>query len=79
MANYTFYDTKSKKEFDIDMPISDLDTYKEVNPHLEQRIKRAPAIADPMRLGLKKPDNGFRDVLKRVKKASGKTNTINTW
>jgi hypothetical protein len=79
MANYTFYDTKKKKEFDIDMPISDLDAYKEANPHFEQRIKTAPSLADPMRLGLRKPDNGFREVLQRVKKASGRTNTINTW
>ena len=66
MANYTFYDTKTKKQFDIDMSISELDSYKESNPHLEQIIKTAPAIADPTRLGIRKPDAGFRDVLKRV-------------
>jgi hypothetical protein len=37
------------------------------------------AIADPTRLGVKKPDAGFRDVLKRIKRASGKRNTVNTW
>jgi len=79
MANYTFYNKKTKKTFDIDMPISDLDQYKDQNPHLEQRIKTAPALADPTRLGLKKPDSGFRDVLKRIKKASGRSNKINTW
>jgi hypothetical protein len=78
MANYTFYDTKTNKEFDISMPISELDTYIENNPHLQQ-VLSAPAIADPTRLGLRKPDGGFRDVLKRVKKASGRNNTINTW
>jgi len=79
MANYTFLDKETNREFDIDMPMSQLDTYKAENPNLEQIIKRAPAIADPTRLGLKKPDAGFRDVLKRVKKASGRNNTINTW
>lgn len=79
MANYTFYNTTTKKEFDISMPISELDAYKETNPHLQQRIKTAPSIADPSRLGLRKPDAGFRDVLKKIKKASGKRNTINTW
>ena len=79
MANYTFRNKDTKKEFDIDMPISQLDTYKAENPNLEQLIKRAPAIADPARLGLHKPDAGFRDVLKRVKKASGRSNKINTW
>jgi len=79
MANYTFLDTRNNKEFDIDMPISELDTYKAQNPHLEQMIKRAPALADPSRLGIRKPDGGFRDVLKRIKKASGRSNKINTW
>ena len=79
MASYTFYDTKKKKEFDISMPISELDEYKAQNPHLEQRIKTAPSIADPTRLGLRKPDAGFRDVLKRIKKGSGRNNTVNTW
>ncbi len=79
MASYTFYDTKTKKEFDIHMPISELDDYKAQNPHLEQRIKTAPSIADPTRMGLRKPDAGFRDVLKRIKKGSGRNNTVNTW
>ena len=79
MANYTFYNSKTKKTFDIDMPISELDSYKAQNPHLEQQIKTAPALADPTRLGIRKPDSGFRDVLKRIKKASGRSNKINTW
>ena len=78
MANYTFYDTKTKKEFDISMPISEYDTYVENNPHLQQ-VLSTPNIVDPTRLGLHKPDSGFRDVLKRIKKASGRRNTINTW
>jgi hypothetical protein len=79
MANYSFRNKETSEEFNIDMPISQLDSYKAENPHLEQFISRAPALADPTRLGLKKPDAGFRDVLKRVKKASGRNNTINTW
>lgn len=78
MANYTFYNTKTKKEFDISMPISELDTYKQNNPHLQQVLSTLN-IADPTRLGLMKPDSGFRDVLKRIKGSSGRRNTINTW
>jgi len=29
--------------------------------------------------GMQKPDSGFRDVLHRVKAASGKRNTVNTF
>ena len=78
MANYTFYNKTTKKEIIVSMPMSELDSYKELNPHLEQLIT-VPNIADPSRLGLQKPDAGFRDVLKRIKKASGKRSTINTW
>ena len=79
MANYTFLNNNTGEQFDISMAISELDQYKVDNPHLEQLIIRAPAIADPTRLGLRKPDAGFRDVLKRVKKASGKESKINTF
>jgi hypothetical protein len=78
MPNYTFYNKKLKEEFIEHMSMSELDNFLLINPHLEQ-VVTAPAIADPTRLGLRKPDSGFRDVLKRVKKASGRRNTINTW
>ena len=78
MANYTFYNKTTKKESIISMPISELDSFKEANPHLEQQFT-TPNIADPTRLGLHKPDSGFRDVLKRIKSASGKRSTVNTW
>lgn len=78
MASYTFLNTKTDEEFDIQMPISELDAYKASNPHLIQQFKTAPSIADPTRLGLRKPDSGFRDVLKKVKKAH-RGSTVNTW
>lgn len=78
MPNYTFYNRRLKEEVIVSMPIADLDNFININPHLEQ-VVTAPALADPTRLGLHKPDNGFRDVLKRVKKASGRSNKINTW
>lgn len=78
MANYTFYNTKTNREEDLSMPISELDEFKAQNPHMQQIIKTAPALADPTRLGIKKPDSGFRDVLKKVKRAH-RGSTVNTW
>lgn len=78
MANYTFINTETNREEDLSMPISELDEFKARNPHMQQIIKTAPAIADPTRLGVKKPDSGFRDVLKKVKKAH-RGSTVNTW
>jgi hypothetical protein len=47
---------------------------------------KAPALGDSVRLGLRKPDDAFRDVLKNVKKhhpgsikKDGVANKINTW
>lgn len=78
MANYTFLNKTTNEEFDISMPISELDIYKNNNPHLEQLIVSVPRLGDPTRLGLKKPDAGFRDVLKKIKRAH-RGSTVNTW
>jgi hypothetical protein len=77
MANYTFLNKETNEEFDISMPISDLDDYKKNNPHLEQLLT-GMRLGDPTRLGLRKPDAGFRDVLKKVKRAH-RGSTVNTW
>jgi hypothetical protein len=45
---------------------------------LKTIITQAPPIGDPHRLGLKKPDAGFRDVLKNIKSHHKRSN-INTW
>jgi len=78
MPTYTFYNTLTKRYTELSMPMSELDVYTENNKHLNH-LPSAIALVDPVRLGLRKPDAGFRDVLKRVKKASGRNNTINTW
>ena len=77
MANYTFLNKSTNEEFDISMPISELDDYKKNNPHLEQMLT-SMRLGDPTRLGLRKPDSGFRDVLKKVKRAH-RGSTVNTW
>jgi hypothetical protein len=78
MPSYTFEDTNTGEIIDKTMKIAELDTFKLENPHLLQRIFRAPALGDPTRLGIRKPDDGFRDVLKNVKHHHKKDN-INTW
>jgi hypothetical protein len=77
MPTYTFYDKNTKKEFDVTMSMSEYDEYTASNPHLTHVLKPIP-IADPTRLGLRKPDSGFRDVLKKAKNAH-RGSTVNTW
>jgi len=78
MPKYTFRNNESNEVFDITMSISERDQYVQDNHHLTQLITGAPAIGDPHRLGLKKPDDGFRDVLRNVKHHHKKDN-INTF
>ncbi|NDB83828.1 MAG: hypothetical protein EB127_14055 [Alphaproteobacteria bacterium] len=81
MPTYSFRNKQTGEEFDEIMSISKLDQYKTDNPDLEQLLG-TPPIGDPIRLGMKKPDDTFRDILKQIKKNSdGKRirSTINTW
>jgi len=82
MPTYSFRDNITSNEFNDFMSMSQLDTYLKENPHIEQTITVAPALCDPTRLGLRKPDSGFRDILKKIKREANrgiKRSTINTW
>jgi len=41
---------------------------------IEQFVSSAPAICDPVRVGARKMDGGFRDVIKKIKKAHPRNN-----
>ena len=36
---------------------------------VEQYIASAPPIIDPVRLGIRKPDSGFKEVISKIKQA----------
>ena len=78
MPKYHFKDVNTGEVQELWMKISERDQFVLDNPHLQQQIVGAPALGDPHRLGLKKPDDGFRDVLKNVQHHHKKDN-INTW
>lgn len=78
MPNYTFKDVNTGEILNLSMKISERDQFVLDNPHLQQQIVGAPGIGDPIRLGLRKPDANFRDVLKNVQHHHKKDN-INTW
>ena len=67
MPIYTFRDKETLESFDKIMSYSEKLTFLEENPHLESIITSAPGIGDPVRLGLRKPSDSFRDVLKNTK------------
>lgn len=76
MPLYTFEDKTTGERQEIRMKISELDSFREENPHLKTVITGAPAIGDSIRLGLKKPDNGFREVLQKVKENHKGSRTV---
>ena len=62
------------------MSISALELYLKDNPNVTQLVSGAPMIHSGRGLG--KPDEGFRDLLKNMKKANSKgfrRSTINTF
>lgn len=68
MPYYTFADKETGEEITMEMKISELDTFKEEHPNLEQML-RAMALADPLRVGIgAKPKIEFRELLKEMKR-----------
>jgi len=78
MPTYNFRDIETGEVMEVTMRISELDDYKKNNPHLQQYLTAAPALSSDGGGGGLKIDNGFNDVLKKIKAGSGRVNTIQT-
>jgi len=66
------YDYKCKAcdhEFEKNVKIANMTDPQECpecKGETERVIRGAPSMGDPVRLGLIRPDNGFRDVLRKI-------------
>jgi len=70
--------TDTGEEFEMFMSYSDLEKYLAENANVQQLVS-APAIVSGVAT---KPDAGFRDVLKRIKRENSrgfKRSTVNTF
>lgn len=76
MPTYRFIDNVTGETYEEFMSISALDSYLEEHPNVTQTINGAPSLISGRGMG--KPDNGFRDVLKQIKKNSNKGITRST-
>lgn len=65
MPTYRFRNTETGEETEKMMKIAELDTYRADNPQL-QTIITAPMICDPVRVGARKMDTGFKEVLQKI-------------
>ena len=80
MPTYKFLNNETGEEYENFMSISELDAYLQENPHITQLVNGAPMIASGRGMG--KPEDGFRDLLKDIKKRNQKgitRSTINTF
>lgn len=69
MPTYLFYDKKTKIEWEEFMGIAEHENFLETNPHVEQLVNGFPGHLSGVPL---KPDNGFRDVLREIKKRNSR-------
>lgn len=73
MPTYTFRNIKTGETFDKLLRMSERESFLTDNPDLEQVIG-APAIGDPVRLGIRTTDAGFKEVLSKISSANYKSN-----
>ena len=72
---YTFKTKETGEEFDAIVPLADYDEYLENNNVDRVWAGKAPKLFS----GSMVPSDGFKDLLKQIKKGSGKGNTIETF
>lgn len=66
MPTYLFRNKETGEEFEKFMGISARDVYLQENPQLEPLVAGAPMICDPVRVGVTRKDNGFKEVLQKI-------------
>ena len=78
MPIYSMRNNQTQEEFEVTLKYSELEIYLKENPDIQQIFTKFPGTGDSVRLGIRKPDDNFRDVLKNVKHHH-KKDSINTW
>lgn len=78
MPLYTVRNTNTNTVEEINMKYEEFCLHMKANPHLKQEFTKFPSTGDSIRMGLKKPSDSFRDVLRNIKSHhDGRTSTIN--
>lgn len=73
MPLYDFKNKDTGEIFEKFMSISAKEEYLKENPNIESMLGMN-ALIDPVRLGIRKADNGFKEVLQRIhEKTPGST------
>lgn len=69
MPIYSIRNNQTQEEFEVTMKHSDLQEYLQTNSDLQQIFTKFPGVVDPVRVGIRKTDHSFRDVLSKAKTA----------
>jgi hypothetical protein len=78
MPVYTLKDLQTEEQWDVVCSWDELKTTLEENPNLQQVLQPLKIIGNRMGNSDMKVPDGFKDLLKnKIKKGSGKGNTIN--
>jgi len=78
MPTYEFLNKNTGEVEEHVLKISEYDDFKVNNPHLERAFITPIRCCDPVVAGRLKPAEGFRDLLKNMKKKNIRSN-INDW
>ncbi len=78
MPLYSMRNNTTQEEFEVSLKYSELEQYLIDNTDIQQIFNKFPGFGDSIRLGVRKPDDGFRDVLKHIG-GIHKKNDINSW
>lgn len=66
MPTYNFRNKDTGETFEKFMSISAREQYLQENPNIESLISGAPMVCDPVRVGVRKKDSGFKEVLQKI-------------
>lgn len=68
MPLYDFLNTDTNEIFEKRMSFADKEQFLEENPHIQSYFGNMSGIPliDPVRLGVRKPDSGWKDVLSKI-------------
>ena len=76
MPTYIFRNKDTDEVFNKLMSWDARQVYLQENPALEV-LMGAPVMGDSVRLGIRKPDDGFREVLSKIHGSNYKSNLAN--
>ena len=66
MPIYEFRNKETNEVIEKFMSMSSREEYLKENPNMEVVISGGSAFIDPVRMGVRKPDQGFKEVLQRI-------------